>query len=135
MSETSTARTFAGSAFDRPEWIAAAGSVFDDVAKLLDDNGVLSHAAVHGKILSRGIADDYGCDLVDLWSMRALNDTRAWSPDRLHLTAEGHRRVALRTCEVLGIPVTEDWRAPFPGPFLYYPGRRRLPPESTAARD
>jgi lysophospholipase L1-like esterase len=62
----------------------------------------------------RGIADDYGCDLVDLWSMRILNDTRAWSPDRLHLTAEGHRRVALRTCEVLGIPVTEDWRAPLP---------------------
>jgi lysophospholipase L1-like esterase len=62
----------------------------------------------------RGIADDYGCDLVDLWSMRALNDPRAWSPDRLHLTAEGHRRVALRTCEVLGVPVTGDWRAPLP---------------------
>jgi lysophospholipase L1-like esterase len=60
----------------------------------------------------RGIADDYGCDLVDLWSMRVLNDTRAWSPDRLHLTAEGHHRVALRTCAVLGVPVTGDWRAP-----------------------
>ena len=60
----------------------------------------------------RGIADDYGCDLVDLWSMRVLKDTRAWSPDRLHLTTEGHRRVALRTCEVLGMPVTEDWRGP-----------------------
>jgi lysophospholipase L1-like esterase len=34
----------------------------------------------------RGIADSYGCDLVDLWSMRALKDTRSWSPDRLHLT-------------------------------------------------
>jgi lysophospholipase L1-like esterase len=62
----------------------------------------------------RGIADDYGCDLVDLWSMRVLKDTRAWSPDRLHLTTEGHRRVALRTCEVLGIPVTGDWRLPLP---------------------
>ena len=62
----------------------------------------------------RGIADDYGCDLVDLWSMRALKDGRAWSPDRLHLTTEGHRRVALRTCEVLGVPVTEDWRVPLP---------------------
>ncbi len=60
----------------------------------------------------RGIADEYGCDLVDLWSMRVLRDTRAWSPDRLHLTTEGHRRVALRACEVLGVPVTEDWRAP-----------------------
>ena len=60
----------------------------------------------------RGIADDHGCDLVDLWSMRVLRDTRAWSPDRLHLTTEGHRRVALRACEVLGVPVAEDWRAP-----------------------
>ena len=62
----------------------------------------------------RGIADDYGCDLVDLWSMRGLKDPLAWSPDRLHLTTEGHRRVALRTCEVLGVPVTEDWRRPLP---------------------
>jgi lysophospholipase L1-like esterase len=69
----------------------------------------------------RGIADASGCDLVDLWSMRALADPRAWSPDRLHLTAEGHRRVALRTCEVLGVPVTGDWRLPLPpagGPEL-----------------
>jgi lysophospholipase L1-like esterase len=71
----------------------------------------------------RGIADDYGCDLVDLWSMRALNDARAWSPDRLHLTGEGHRRVALRTCEVLGVPVTGDWRAPLP-PAPVGPGNR-----------
>jgi lysophospholipase L1-like esterase len=62
----------------------------------------------------RAIADDYGCELVDLWSMRVLRDRRAWSGDRLHLSAEGHRRVALRTCEVLGVPVTEDWRAPLP---------------------
>jgi hypothetical protein len=46
--------------------------------------------------------------------MRALNDVRAWSPDRLHLTSEGHQRVALRTCEVLGVPVTGDWRMLLP---------------------
>jgi hypothetical protein len=66
----------------------------------------------------RGIADDYGCDLVDLWSMRVLKDARAWSPDRLHLATEGHRRVALRACEVLGVPVAEDWRAPLPSDSL-----------------
>ncbi|HEX5300670.1 MAG TPA: SGNH/GDSL hydrolase family protein [Streptosporangiaceae bacterium] len=60
----------------------------------------------------RGIADDYGCDLVDLWSMRALKDPRAWSPDRLHLTTHGHRQVALRTCEVLRIPPAGDWAPP-----------------------
>jgi lysophospholipase L1-like esterase len=70
----------------------------------------------------RGIADAYGCDLVDLWSMRALKDTRTWSPDRLHLTAEGHRLVALRTCEVLGVPAAGDWRVPLP-PAPVVPGR------------
>jgi lysophospholipase L1-like esterase len=62
----------------------------------------------------RAIADNHRCQLVDLWSMRVLCDPRAWSPDRLHLSAEGHRRVALRTCEVLGLGVTQDWRAPLP---------------------
>jgi len=64
----------------------------------------------------RGIADARGCDLVDMWSMRVLRDRRAWSQDRLHLAPEGHQRVALRAAEVLGVPVTEDWRAPFPEP-------------------
>jgi lysophospholipase L1-like esterase len=63
----------------------------------------------------RAIADARDCDLVDLWSMRFLRDIRAWSPDRLHLTAESHRRVALRACEVLGVPVMDDWRVPLDG--------------------
>jgi lysophospholipase L1-like esterase len=63
----------------------------------------------------RAVADTHGCYLVDMWSMRFLRDLRAWSPDRLHLTAESHRRVALRACEVLGVPVTGDWRVPLDG--------------------
>ena len=58
----------------------------------------------------RSIADARGCYLVDLWSMRFLRELSAWSPDRLHLTSQSHQRVALRACEVLGVPVTEDWR-------------------------
>ncbi len=79
----------------------------------------------------RGIADDYECDLVDLWSMRVLKDRRAWSPDRLHLTTEGHRRVALRACEVLGVPVAEDWRVPLP-PEPSSPARRASGPANQA---
>jgi len=60
----------------------------------------------------RAIADAHSCYLVDLWSMRFLRDMSAWSPDRLHLTAESHRRVALRACEVLGVPAAEEWRVP-----------------------
>ena len=62
----------------------------------------------------RAIADQHGCHVVDLWSMSVLRDPRAWSADRLHLTPGAHRRVALRTCEVLGVAVAEDWRAPWP---------------------
>ena len=72
----------------------------------------------------RGIADSCGCDLVDLWSMPALKDTRAWSADRLHLTTDGHRQVARRACEVLGIPAGEDWRVPLP-PARRPPARPR----------
>lgn len=66
----------------------------------------------------RAIADNRGCDVVDLWSMRALLDPRAWSADRLHLTADAHRRVALRAAEVLGVPTGQDWREPLDGMHL-----------------
>lgn len=62
----------------------------------------------------REIARKHGCLHVDLWSMRVLADRREWCEDRLHLAADGHRRVALRACEVAGIPVAADWREPLP---------------------
>ena len=62
----------------------------------------------------RAIADKSGCRVVDLWSMRVLQDGRAWSVDRLHLSSEGHRRVALRACEALGLAPEQDWREPWP---------------------
>lgn len=62
----------------------------------------------------RAIADKYDCHLVDQWSMKVLDDVRAWDEDRLHMSPEGHRRVGLRVAEVLGVPVTEDWNEPWP---------------------
>lgn len=64
----------------------------------------------------RAIAAQHGCDLVDLWAMAVLRDPRALSADRLHLTPAAHHRVALRTCEVIGAAVGEDWREPWPAP-------------------
>jgi lysophospholipase L1-like esterase len=74
---------------------------------------------IRGKVAAfnmhlRAIAGRHGCRVVDLWSMNVLRDPRAWSADRLHMTPEGHRRVALRACEVMGVPVEEDWREPWP---------------------
>ncbi|MGH3301893.1 MAG: SGNH/GDSL hydrolase family protein [Streptosporangiaceae bacterium] len=62
----------------------------------------------------RQIALRYDCLHVDLWSMKVLADPREWCPDRLHLAPDGHRRVALRACEVAGVPAPEDWRDPLP---------------------
>jgi lysophospholipase L1-like esterase len=78
---------------------------------------VLRH--VRGKVGTynshlRAIADRHGCFVLDLWSMRVLRDARAWCEDRLHLSPEGHRRVALRACEALGVPTSADWREPWP---------------------
>ena len=60
----------------------------------------------------RDIAARYNCLIADLWTMRILTDRRLWTPDRLHLTPDGHRRVALLACEVAGLAPKEDWRAP-----------------------
>ncbi|PRX50319.1 lysophospholipase L1-like esterase [Prauserella shujinwangii] len=60
------------------------------------------------------IAERHGARVVDLWAMDVLHDVRAWSDDRLHFTPEGHRRIALRAAEVLGVPTGQDWREPWP---------------------
>lgn len=60
------------------------------------------------------IAGRHGATAIDLWGMRVLRDRRAWAEDRLHFTAEGHRRISLRVAEVLGVPTGEPWNAPWP---------------------
>lgn len=62
----------------------------------------------------RMIAGAQGCRLVDMWAMDTLYDWRAWSEDRLHLSAAGHRRVALHVAELLGVDTDGDWREPWP---------------------
>jgi lysophospholipase L1-like esterase len=62
----------------------------------------------------RAIADRHGVRMLDLWAMDVLRDQRAWCDDRLHFSAEGHRRIALRAAEVLDIEVDGDWREPWP---------------------
>ncbi|MGW2601038.1 SGNH/GDSL hydrolase family protein [Streptomyces klenkii] len=72
---------------------------------------VLRH--LRGKIATytahvRAIADRHGCPVLDLWSLRSVQDRRAWSDDRLHLSPDGHTRVALRAAQVLGLEVPAD---------------------------
>ncbi|WP_052809323.1 SGNH/GDSL hydrolase family protein [Streptomonospora alba] len=66
----------------------------------------------------RAVAERTASDIVDLWSMGALNDPRAWSVDRLHFNAEGHRIVAARIAELLDDPMgpREIWSRPWDTP-------------------
>lgn len=51
---------------------------------------------------------------VDLFTARAFDDRRMWAEDRLHLSPEGHRRVAEAVLQALGRPAVLDWREPLP---------------------
>ena len=61
------------------------------------------------------IARRHGAHVIDLWGMDALRDWRLWAPDRIHLTPEGHRRVALNAFSTLGFSAEDDgWAIPLP---------------------
>jgi len=62
------------------------------------------------------IAARQGAVVLDQWGAAWIQDARMWDPgDRIHLTAEGHRRTALGAAAALGVPVdgdATDWRTP-----------------------
>lgn len=90
---------------------SAVGTVM--VTTGFDTRDVILLKHLRGKIATynghvRAIADRYGCPVLDLWSLKSVQDRRAWDNDRLHLSPEGHTRVALRAAQVLGLPVPAD---------------------------
>ncbi|WP_405887474.1 SGNH/GDSL hydrolase family protein [Streptomyces sp. NBC_01136] len=61
------------------------------------------------------LAKRHGALVVDLYGAPSLADPRMWDVDRLHLTAEGHRRVAEAVWQTLGYePKDTDWHTPMP---------------------
>ncbi|GGX78283.1 SGNH/GDSL hydrolase family protein [Streptomyces minutiscleroticus] len=72
------------------------------------------------------LAARHGAIVVDLYGAPSLADPRLWDVDRLHLTAEGHRRVAEGVWQALGYePEDADWRTPMPpAPPLRWLARR-----------
>jgi lysophospholipase L1-like esterase len=51
--------------------------------------------------------------VVDLYGAPSLADPRVWDVDRLHLSAEGHRRVAEAVWQTLGYEAGDpEWRTP-----------------------
>ncbi|MCX5415498.1 SGNH/GDSL hydrolase family protein [Streptomyces sp. NBC_00059] len=93
------------------ELTQAVGTVM--VTTGFDTRGIPVLKHLRGKIAMytahvRSIADRYDCPVLDLWSLRSVQDRRAWDNDRLHLSPEGHTRVALRAAQVLGLDVPAD---------------------------
>ncbi|MFE5892954.1 SGNH/GDSL hydrolase family protein [Streptomyces sp. NPDC056462] len=72
------------------------------------------------------LAARHGAVVVDLYGAPSLSDPRLWDVDRLHLSAEGHRRVAEAVWQTLGYdPEDTEWRTPMPA---------TLPPGWTSRR-
>ncbi|WP_256106397.1 SGNH/GDSL hydrolase family protein [Streptomyces sp. ODS05-4] len=72
------------------------------------------------------LAARHGALVVDLYGAEALADQRMWDVDRLHLTGEGHRRVAEAVWQALGLDAEEDWRAPLPPAAAAHWAARRI---------
>lgn len=61
------------------------------------------------------LASRHGAVVVDLYGAPSLGDPRMWDVDRLHLTGEGHRRVAEAVWQTLGHePEDPEWHTPVP---------------------
>ena len=61
------------------------------------------------------LAARHGALVVDLYGAPSLADPRLWGVDRLHLTTEGHRRVAEAVWQTLGYAAQDpQWRTPPP---------------------
>ncbi|WP_329113963.1 SGNH/GDSL hydrolase family protein [Streptomyces sp. NBC_01465] len=60
------------------------------------------------------LAAKHDAVVVDLYGSAVLGDQRMWDVDRLHLTAEGHHRVAEAVWQALGLDAEDDWQAPLP---------------------
>ncbi|MFI8091634.1 SGNH/GDSL hydrolase family protein [Streptomyces sp. NPDC086080] len=59
------------------------------------------------------LAEKHGALVVDLYRAPALGDPRLWDVDRLHLTADGHRRVTEAVWQALGYaPQDPEWHLP-----------------------
>lgn len=61
------------------------------------------------------IAERQDAYLLNQWAYTFLRDARMWEPDRIHMSVEGHRRIALAAYQALGhTPQEADWRIPLP---------------------
>ncbi len=85
-----------------------------DPTRRMAGSARLLPAVLRMKAFVEGLGADPRVAVVDLFSAPCFDDRRLWAEDRLHLSPEGHRRVAEAVLEALGRPAGFDWRAPLP---------------------
>ncbi|MFH9351999.1 SGNH/GDSL hydrolase family protein [Kitasatospora sp. NPDC017646] len=85
-----------------------------DPTRRLAGSARLLPAILRMKAFVQELGQQDGFAVVDLFSAPCFDDRRLWAEDRLHLSPEGHRRVAGGVLEALGRPAASDWRAPLP---------------------
>ena len=95
------------------KYAAALGRISATGARLVvftafDTGGSAIYAPIRGRFalyneLLRAAVDEHGATLVDFWRMRVFRDWRHWDPDRLHLNAAGHQRIAIAVLDTLGV--------------------------------
>lgn len=72
------------------------------------------------------IARRHGCAVIDQWGMDSLRDWRMWGEDRIHLSTDGHMRVAQAAFAALGLSAPDgEWAAAVPGKVTLSRGDQR----------
>jgi lysophospholipase L1-like esterase len=64
--------------------------------------GIRGKIAIYNENL-RAIARKHDCIVADMWSLSEVQDSRMWSPDRLHMNPLGHHTVARMVLEALAV--------------------------------
>jgi len=67
--------------------------------------GIRGKVAIYNENL-RAVAARHDCIVADMWSLREIQDSRMWAPDRLHLNALGHHTVARMVLSALNVENT-----------------------------
>jgi lysophospholipase L1-like esterase len=60
------------------------------------------------------VAQEFGAKVMDANAREVFGDPRMLAADRLHLSTEGHRRVAAAVLQAVGMPHDADWQDPMP---------------------
>lgn len=53
--------------------------------------------------LVREVAERHGATIVDFWRFTEYRDYRMWDFDRLHMSPDGHRNMAIRVLDAVGV--------------------------------